>query len=949
MDTPIICKPSRFASANAESLKTSVYAGRSGKYYDLMFVDSVAHEVPIQRRVPHHYLQDQPAPARRRDSSAEPEAAVKVASMIQVLETQDPQNSRLYPQPSVRRRRSRQGSLVGRPTPPVRRLRPGSLRSKESTPGCESPSVSTSEDPLRSSVQTTQPSLDVVVEHDIFDTKVIYHRMPPSEPVLEAKTVRNMQRTEIPIYDQPRRIKLVDMEKETENIITQAREHLSVQVVNAQKPSRTPSPNRVPLLMTPVDAPIHSIETQRKSSPKTEIIPVVELPVVVQKSTSEPLPYVNPSGPQITVPLSAVPKAPNKSPQPVVKTQSQSSAKRQINKIDSTTVEPILSEEKGWPQQEEQAPTQMLQESFKLQFSMPLANATPHMQAEKSQSAQQSSQQPLLLQQQSPNRLPTPHVSVDRIPSPKTPSNSAVKGENAHDTSRLASSATAPIVHREVLDESHLGTISPESLKDWYDDENYPCNEDNEDQPIKRKPSKIMRKIQGLFEKKKPDEEPTNENTERRRSDQLEISLSLSAREPTTPTKKSKFGQFFSFNRKDEKQKHTLPSEIVGPALQGPVDIPQGMLAKVFINRLSEEKQTRIRTHSCAPPVIDFRDWSPSTEDLTTTERGKSAKIRSPPKTSIYYVPEIPPFQPKSAPLDNTAVTSEHAHKGDLEATGLKTFGPPEWPLEAQNSPYSSCRDRANAKTTVFRRTSLASDDVSAMYEEFFDKEQRGILLEEATTTAALSAHELTSKSGFTRKLSTKAAAIPPELRAPLYRPPSIEESLTKPRIAQAEIKSHGKESQSDVQQPAPLPTETAPSNRVDGQEETPFGDEEGEAGLSRRERRNVVRELRIVFSNALHLIQLMVQDLLDGIPKQVWQELRIVLVILTAMLLGLYFRGMVRFNGTSFADLLRAFFRGLRVLLGMIIRGGLTLYDTIDSMLSDASTNLVADTLKEI
>lgn len=79
------------------------------------------------------------------------------------------------------------------------------------------------------------------------------------------------------------------------------------------------------------------------------------------------------------------------------------------------------------------------------------------------------------------------------------------------------------------------------------------------------------------------------------------------------------------------------------------------------------------------------------------------------------------------------------------------------------------------------------------------------------------------------------------------------------------------------------------------------------------------------------------------------WQELRIVLVILTAMLLGLYFRGMVRFNGTSFADLLRAFFRGLRVLLGMIIRGGLTLYDTIDSMLSDASTNLVADTLKEI
>ncbi|OQR78163.1 hypothetical protein BIW11_06590 [Tropilaelaps mercedesae] len=179
----------------------------------------------------------------------------------------------------------------------------------------------------------------------------------------------------------------------------------------------------------------------------------------------------------------------------------------------------------------------------------------------------------------------------------------------------------------------------------------------------------------------------------------------------------------------------------------------------------------------------------------------------------------------------------------------------------------------------------------------------------------------------------------------------------------QAQVKEESKSSPpgSQLEAPQPPPPSTSPQTSIP-QTETPSSGNvsdaeephhreaaDGEFDRLSPERCNVVRELRLVFRNARQLIQLMLQDLLYGVPKEVWSELRIVLVILTVMLLGLYIRGMVRFNGTSFSDLLRAVFRGLRVLLGMVLHGGMTLYDTMDAMLSDASTNLVADTLREI
>ena len=81
----------------------------------------------------------------------------------------------------------------------------------------------------------------------------------------------------------------------------------------------------------------------------------------------------------------------------------------------------------------------------------------------------------------------------------------------------------------------------------------------------------------------------------------------------------------------------------------------------------------------------------------------------------------------------------------------------------------------------------------------------------------------------------------------------------------------------------------------------------------------------------------------------QVWNELRFLLLIMIGMLTLLYVRGILQFTGNNPLYSLRSLFRGFQILLASAIQLGMTIHDAVDAMLTDASSNLVADTLKEI
>ncbi|OQR78164.1 hypothetical protein BIW11_06591, partial [Tropilaelaps mercedesae] len=722
VNASLIRKPPKFAAVTPAGAYTEeipqrpVRIGRGGKYYELMYVDGVAREIPVQQRK----QQDQPFPSRFQEPRAEADG-LSTALVGQVLEIQDLHNSELQPQPSARRRRSRQGPLAAQPTPPIRRHRPGSLRSKESTPSRESPDVSISEDSTKETPKA-QPPLGIVLEYDSQDTEALYHSVPPPVPVQEANLTRSIAAPKVPFYNLTCRAQPPENVKEFKNAVPSA-EFLLAKTVTDEKRSKSPSPHRVPLPEDTLSQAVSAV--QNTASPMSDRITSTELPSsaveqVVPNSQledmSRPTQEINPS---LTMQKRS-PHLPMRTP-PQCKPEPRFFVKNACLSV----TEPVHS-----VQCEEAAQTH--QEAFTAVTLTPAATTAFQLELQQSSSRQPS---PQVLHGRMPHldRQPSPRLNTvesctheqHRQP-PSTSTSNSGTNDTSRDSLRTASLA-APIVHREVLDEPSLGTTSPESLKDWYDEEENPYDEDNEDEPIKRKPSKIIRRLQGLFERKRPDDPSANVTGERKRLDQLDAPPP-SPREPTTPTKKSKLGQFFSFSKKDNKGKHSPPPELFCPAVQGP-EIPDGMLAKVFMSRLTEEKQAeRTRTQSCAPPVINFRDWSPSSEDLTVFDRQKPAKPKSPPKSSRFYVPEIPPFQSKPASAKSKVPSGKHSS----DSTG-DMLSPPDCTGEAQNSPYSGCRDRANANILGPRRTSLASDDVAALYDEFYDREKRSVLCEEAT------------------------------------------------------------------------------------------------------------------------------------------------------------------------------------------------------------------------
>lgn len=69
----------------------------------------------------------------------------------------------------------------------------------------------------------------------------------------------------------------------------------------------------------------------------------------------------------------------------------------------------------------------------------------------------------------------------------------------------------------------------------------------------------------------------------------------------------------------------------------------------------------------------------------------------------------------------------------------------------------------------------------------------------------------------------------------------------------------------------------------------------------------------------------------------------------MVGMLVLLYAQGILRFTGNNPLSFLRTLFKGFQILLGSAIQAGMAIHDTVDSMLTDASSKLVTETLNEI